>query len=135
MTDTSAARYTHAIPCISYADAHAGIRWLVDTFGADARHVYDGPDNTVAHAELWFGDACVMMGSLKNNDMPPHSAGQGCIYIVVASADEVNALYARVVAAGARISITLRDTDYGSRDFACLDPEGNFWSFGTYVPE
>ncbi len=134
MSDTAAARYTHAIPCISYADAHAGIRWLVETFGADARHVYDGPDNTVAHAEVWFGDACVMMGSLKNSDMPPHSSGQGCIYIVVASADEVNALYERVVAAGARISITLRDTDYGSRDFACLDPEGNFWSFGTYVP-
>ena len=26
----------------------------------------------------------------------------------------------------------LHDTDYGSRDFAVLDPEGNRWSFGTY---
>lgn len=25
--------------------------------------------------------------------------------------------------------------DYGSRDFACRDPEGNLWSFGTYWPK
>jgi uncharacterized glyoxalase superfamily protein PhnB len=27
------------------------------------------------------------------------------------------------------------DTDYGSRDFAAQDPEGNRWSFGTYRGE
>ena len=26
-------------------------------------------------------------------------------------------------------------TDYGSRDFAVRDPEGNRWSFGTYRGE
>ena len=30
--------------------------------------------------------------------------------------------------------IPLRDTDYGSHDFGALDPEGNFWEFGTYAP-
>ncbi len=128
------ARYTHAIPCLSYTNAHAGIEWLVTTLGAEARHVYDGPDNSVAHAELWFGDACVMLGSFKDGNLPPRSPGQGCVYIVVETADEVNALHDRVVATGAQMAITLRDTDYGSRDFACLDPEGNCWSFGTYVP-
>jgi uncharacterized glyoxalase superfamily protein PhnB len=29
----------------------------------------------------------------------------------------------------------LHNTDYGSRDFACRDPEGNLWSFGTYWPK
>ncbi|GCC47386.1 hypothetical protein chiPu_0031451, partial [Chiloscyllium punctatum] len=33
------------------------------------------------------------------------------------------------------IEMELRDTDYGSRDFACRDPEGNLWSFGTYWPK
>ena len=27
------------------------------------------------------------------------------------------------------------DQDYGSRDFAVRDPEGNVWAFGTYSPE
>jgi uncharacterized glyoxalase superfamily protein PhnB len=28
----------------------------------------------------------------------------------------------------------LTDQDYGSREFAARDPEGNLWSFGTYRP-
>lgn len=27
----------------------------------------------------------------------------------------------------------LTDQDYGSREFAVADPEGNLWSFGTYA--
>jgi uncharacterized glyoxalase superfamily protein PhnB len=39
------------------------------------------------------------------------------------------------VAAGAEVVQPLHDTDYGSRDFAVRDPEGNLWSFGTYPGE
>lgn len=131
----SAARCKASIPSVSYTDAHAGIKWLVDTLGAEARHVYDGPDNTVAHAELWFGNACVMIGSLKDNGMPPHQAGESAVYIVADSAALIDELYARVQETNARIAITLRDTDYGSHDFSVFDPEGNFWSFGTYMPQ
>jgi hypothetical protein len=58
---TSTARYTFAIPRPQYTDAHAAIAWLVKTFDADARHVNDELDNTVAHAEVWFGSACVIV--------------------------------------------------------------------------
>lgn len=37
--------------------------------------------------------------------------------------------------AGAQITAEPHDTDYGSRDFAAQDPEGNRWSFGTYRGE
>jgi uncharacterized glyoxalase superfamily protein PhnB len=30
--------------------------------------------------------------------------------------------------------MALRDTDYGSREYAAKDPEGNTWCFGTYRP-
>ena len=130
----SAVRCTHAIPCLSYTHAREAIQWLVDAFGAEARHIYDGPDNTVSHAEVWFGDACVMMGSLKESNMPPHRAGESAVYLVVASAAEVDRLYERAVQHGGQIVIPLRDTDYGSHDFGALDPEGNFWGFGTYAP-
>ena len=29
----------------------------------------------------------------------------------------------------------LTDQDYGSREYAARDPEGNLWSFGTYRPD
>jgi uncharacterized glyoxalase superfamily protein PhnB len=134
MSDSPAAKSTHAIPCIRYTDARAGIDWLVATLGADAREVSTGPDASITHAELWFGKGCVMVGTLEADKMPPTAPGQGCIYIVADSAASVDTLHARAVAAGARIAISLRDTDYGSHDFGCLDPEGNFWGFGTYAP-
>jgi uncharacterized glyoxalase superfamily protein PhnB len=50
-------------------------------------------------------------------------------------ADDIDALHARAAAAGAEIIRKPYDTDYGSRDFAARDPEGNRWSFGTYRGE
>jgi uncharacterized glyoxalase superfamily protein PhnB len=129
-----AVRATHAIPCLRYADATAAIAWLVDVLGAEARQVHRGADGTVAHAELWFGDGCVMLGSMRDDALPPTRPGQAAVYVVAGSAAAVDALHARAVAAGASIVISLRDTDFGSHDFGCLDPEGNFWGFGTYAP-
>jgi len=43
--------------------------------------------------------------------------------------------YAGYRQAGAQITAEPHDTDYGSRDFAARDPEGNRWSFGTYRGE
>jgi uncharacterized glyoxalase superfamily protein PhnB len=51
--------------------------------------------------------------------------------VVVADLD---AHCARARRAGARIVREPVDTDYGSRDYAARDPEGNLWSFGTYRP-
>lgn len=30
--------------------------------------------------------------------------------------------------------MSLRDTDYGSREFSFRDPEGQLWNVGTYDP-
>jgi uncharacterized glyoxalase superfamily protein PhnB len=75
-----------------------------------------------------------MCGSLKAGGLPPSAAGQGTVYIVVRDAAAVDAIHARAVEHGATIAISLRDTDYGSHEFGALDPEGNYWGFGTYAP-
>ena len=36
------------------------------------------------------------------------------------------------MAAGAKITRELNETDYGSFEFGFADPEGNQWSVGTY---
>ena len=55
--------------------------------------------------------------------------GTSGAYVV---ADDIDALHGRIAAAGAEITRAPHDTDYGSRDFAIRDPEGNHWSFGSY---
>lgn len=126
------AQFTAVIAGLRYDDAPAAIAWLVDVLGAEARHVYPGPNGTVAHAELWFGGGCVMLGSVK--DDLPHRPGTGSTYVVASGPEVVDAVHARAVAAGARIIRPLHETEYGSHDFGCADPEGNVWHFGTYAP-
>jgi uncharacterized glyoxalase superfamily protein PhnB len=119
------------IPTYQYRDAPAAIEFLERAFGFERGHVYPGEDGReIAHAELRHGDGWIMLGSVTDNGLstPP---GSGTAYVVVEDAD---ALHARAVEAGAEIVRELTDTDYGSRDFAARDPEGNVWSFGTYAP-
>jgi uncharacterized glyoxalase superfamily protein PhnB len=49
--------------------------------------------------------------------------------------DDPDAVHRRATDAGAEIIRELSETDYGSREFALRDPEGNGWSFGTYRGE
>lgn len=134
-TDSSspaAAPPTQVWPSLRATDARALIRFLVDAFGFEETVVY-GEGERVDHAQLdWPEGGGVMLGSTRPPDADdpwPLQAGTFGGYVVTADPD---AVHARAVAAGAQITTGLHETDYGSRDFAARDPEGNRWSFGTY---
>jgi uncharacterized glyoxalase superfamily protein PhnB len=95
--------------------------------------VVDGEgDRDVAHAQLTLGSGMIMLGSESTSAdrWGPH-AGQSWVYVAV---EDPDALHERAKAAGAEVVMEPMDTDYGSRDFAIRDPEGNLWNFGTYRP-
>lgn len=128
------------IPSLRYRDAVAAIEWLGKAFGFEKKAVFMGPDNTVVHAELTFGNGMVMLGSVAKEGeyskfmVQPDEVGlretKG-IYLVVADAD---AIYATAKAAGAEMVLDIRDMDYGGRAFTCRDLEGHLWSIGSYDP-
>ena len=120
-------------PALRYRDARAAIDWLVEALGFEVAMLVDGArDRDVAHAELKLGSGMIMLGSESNSDDRWGShAGQSWIYVAVEDPDN---LYERARTAGAEVVMEPYDTDYGSRDFAIRDPEGNLWSFGTYRP-
>ena len=119
-------------PTLRATDARALIRFLVDVVGFEETAVY-GEGNVVHHAELsWPPGGGVMLGSARaddTGDARPTDPGRFSAYVVV---DAPDALCERIRAAGAKVTVDLHDTDYGSRDFAIQDPEGNHWYFGTY---
>jgi uncharacterized glyoxalase superfamily protein PhnB len=121
-------------PTLRAKDAPALIRFLVDVVGFEETAVY-GEGDVVHHAQLsWPLGGGVMLGSQRESPddgwgLAPGSFGA---YVVV---DDPDALFERVQAGGADIMDGLHETDYGSRDFAIRDPEGNRWSFGTYRGE
>jgi uncharacterized glyoxalase superfamily protein PhnB len=120
-------------PILKYDDAQAAIEFLENTFGFERLQVHEGENGGVAHAELKFHDEVVMLGSVSEGDQRfSQGAGRTSVYVVI---DDPDSLYARARDAGAEIVMEPTDQDYGSRDFAARDPEGNLWSFGTYRPE
>lgn len=127
------------IPCLRYRDALRMIDWLCEAFGFEKHAVYADGD-TVHHAQLVFGNGMVMLGSAGNaGEWGRHAAQPDEIgmretqspCVVVTDAD---AHYARATAAGADIVIDIADQDYGGRGYACRDPEGHLWWFGSYDP-
>lgn len=139
MTDHAETRRTTVIPALRYRDAAAAIDWLCAAFGLERHLVVPGPDNTIAHAQLAFGNGMIMPGSTSDDAFGRLMAQPGDIggretqsaYVVVADAD---AHYARARAAGAGILMDIGDEDYGGRGYVCRDLEGHIWSFGTYDP-
>ncbi len=117
-------------PSMRYRDAPAAIEFLKRAFGFEEHVVYRDDDGSVAHAELSYGSSILMLGS-DRDDLYGRRAGQGWLYVAV---DDPDAHCQRARAAGAEVMTELHDTDYGSRDYAARDPEGNVWSFGTYRP-
>lgn len=125
------------IPALRYADAPAAIAWLCDTFGFSEHFVVPGQDGRIDHAQLGWRGSLVMLGSQRGvdgHDFLSHTAGHGSVSLTADSAAQVDELYARAQAAGAKIMVPVEDTDYGSHAFTAADPEGNMWHFGTYDP-
>ena len=122
-------------PTMRARDARGLIRFLVDAFGFEETAVYAEGDH-VSHAQLsWPPGGGVMLGSARQDgdgDAWPLQPGSFGAYVVT---DAPDALFERAKAAGAEILAGLHETEYGSRDFAVRDPEGNRWSFGTYRGE
>ncbi|WGF90142.1 VOC family protein [Marinivivus vitaminiproducens] len=127
------------IPILRYTDAPAAIDFLCRTFGFERQMVVPGENGTVAHAQLVLGGGMIMLGSepdtefqrlMRQIDESGRSAVQ-TTYVVVSDAD---AHHDRAKAEGAEIVSPLTDRDYGGRDYACRDPEGHVWCFGTYDP-
>ncbi|MBK6426897.1 MAG: VOC family protein [Blastocatellia bacterium] len=123
------------IPSLSYDDPMAAIEWLERAFGFTRRLVVPGPDGTVLHSELSFGNGVVMIGSTKPDEkrLSPNHLG-GCNQVLSAYVADPEAHYKRAIEAGAKIIRELRTEEYGARGFMCEDPEGHIWYFGDYAP-
>ena len=128
------------IPSLRYRDAHAAIEWLVCAFGMQKQAVYDGPDGTVAHAQLTHGSGMIMLGSSTNASphghlyaTPAEIGGRvtSPLYLI---AEDCEAVYVSAKAAGADVVMELKTMEYGGQAFAVLDPEGYLWSVGQYDP-
>ena len=129
------------IPTLRYKDAHASIDWLCRALGFARQVVFEGPDHTIAHAQLTFGSGMIMLGSMANPGefakhmvQPTETGGRETVAVALITTD-ATALYHQVKAAGGgEMLLDLREMDYGGKAFTVRDPEGHIWSVGEYDP-
>lgn len=132
VTTTEAPRLYPTLRC---RDAEAMVAWLIRVLGFTESAIHRS-GGIIHHAELCLGPSILMLGQ-ERDDVYGRLVGDAAgrrtdsLYVAV---DDPDALHARVAASGCAIVMPLRNTDYGSRDFAARDHEGNLWTFGTYRP-
>ncbi len=125
-----------------YDDPARAIDWLCKAFGFEVRLKIEGPNGSIEHSELLFGEALIMVGAAKKQGRPEWSyrrsprelggANTQCLMFYVDDADE----HCRIAREnGAKIVSEPTTTDYGEeywtdRGYEVEDPEGHhFWFY------
>jgi uncharacterized glyoxalase superfamily protein PhnB len=127
------------VTTLRYRDAAAAIDFLCRAFGFQRKMVFPGPDDTIQHAQLTFGNGMIMLSSPTSGGpfdalQVPHTPGTPATQSPYLIVEDVDGHHDRAVAAGAKVVYPLTDEPYGGRGYSCLDPEGNLWNFGSYDP-
>jgi PhnB protein len=120
---------------VSYRDALAGIRFLVDVFGFEEEVVVVGDDGaTVVHSELrWPHGGIVQAGTYEaGNHFMPEPGAPGGLYVIT---PDPHSVWERCQAAGVDVIRPPESPHYDpdGMGFSVRDPEGNAWSFGSYA--
>jgi uncharacterized glyoxalase superfamily protein PhnB len=124
---------------LRYRDVAAASDWLCTAFGFQRHFVATSETGVVHFAQLTFGSAMLMLVSVHDTGLnsyikqPDEIGGaetQSC-YLLVSDAD---AHCARARSSGAEMILDIQDDEFGGRSYACRDPEGHIWNFGTYDP-
>lgn len=114
-------------PYLNYEDAGAALDWLSRVFGFQERSRYVDKDGVVRQAEMLVGTTELWLGGRG----PGHweSRGRRPDDFIMVWVDDVDAMYDRVVAAGAEVQRPPKDESYDVRSLPVKDPEGYTWNF------
>jgi uncharacterized glyoxalase superfamily protein PhnB len=125
----------HSItPHLVCAGAAKAIDFYKQAFGATEEGRMPGPDGRLMHAALKIGDSTVMLV----DEMPEWGslgpkALKGSPVTIHLYVEDVDALVARAVKAGARVTMPVAEQFWGDRYGKLEDPFGHHWSVATHV--
>ena len=122
MAESSKNTTATVIPGMRYKDAPAAIKWLCRTFGFKEHLIVPDEDDTIAHAQLTFGNGMIMVGSVRDDENIKHQKPPSDLdgynsqspYIIVKDIDKH---YKRALKADAEIITQLVEQDYGGTLF------------------
>ena len=126
--------YASVTPYIIVRDAKKAIDFYQRALGAVELFRLDGPDGKIAHAEIKIGNSPVMLAEGMSDNPDPLTLGGTAVSFMVYVPD-VDAAFARAIAAGGTVRRPVANQFYGDRTGTLADPFGHVWSIGTHVED
>ena len=130
------AGYHSVTPYLMVRDAARALAFYREAFDARELMRFEGPPGRIAHAEVMIGDSHVMLADENPKDgfVGPQTLGGSGMSLMLYVPD-VDATYARAVAAGATARRPVADQFYGDRVGTLADPFGHVWTIATHVED
>ena len=123
-------------PYLALNNSAEAIEFYKKAFGAVELCRLTGPDGGIGHAELKIGDSvlfladeCPQMGNRSPKTLGGTAVG---LHLYV---EDVDAVFARAVEAGATPQMPPADMFWGDRFGKLTDPFGHSWSVSTHVED
>ena len=112
------------VPVVAYPDVDAGVAWLEAAFGFRVRLKIGGH-----RVQMWFGSACLIVGETgKDKQWATRSS-------TLLRVQDLDALYARALAQGARVVHAPQTHAYGERQATLQDFAGHIWTLTQTVED
>ena len=128
--------YHTATPYLILQGAAAALDFYKKIFGASEIMRMAQPDGRIGHAEMRIGDSVIMLA----DEVPemgyrgPKALGGSPVSLML-YVEDVDAVVARAVAAGAKITQPVQDKFYGDRNGVLEDPFGHVWTIATHTED
>ncbi len=128
--------YPRLSPYLCVDGAARAIEFYCDVLGATERMRMDGPDGSIGHAELELGNSVIMLAD-EHPDIgffSPTRIG-GTAVTLHTYVEDVDAVFERALAAGAKSLRPVENQFYGDRSGQFEDPFGHRWSIASHVED
>jgi uncharacterized glyoxalase superfamily protein PhnB len=127
--------YSTVTPGLCFSNTAKAIEFYKKAFGAEERERMAGPNGTIMHAEIKIGSSIIMMGDeMPGMNKSVETLGGSPVAFFVYVAD-VDAAYAKALAAGAKELMPVDDMFWGDRTGQVVDPFGLRWSLATHIKD
>jgi PhnB protein len=128
--------YPILTPHLTIKGATAALEFYQKAFGAKERMRMPGPNGTIGHAEMQIGPAVFMLADEYPNGRvlaPVTINGTTTSFMIYVK--DVDAAFARALAAGATQTVPVQDMFYGDRMGCLKDPFGHAWMLSTHIED
>jgi len=123
-------------PYLIVNGAARALDFYTKAFGATELFRHKAPDGKIGHAEIRIGDTVIMIA----DEFPDHQAHGpskfgGSPVSLHMYVEDVDAVAAKAIAAGAKVKRPVENQFYGDRLGTFEDPFGHTWHVSTHVED